>query len=263
VPRLINRICDRALYHGYLRRAAAIDHEVLEAAVPDAAQLAQAPPPAPRRDAGVPPHDPINAWTDGVDRAIEAAIPTPVQIAPVAAPRAASVTPSATAATPAAPAAPTAQDSHDPIVDWLLYAQGKAGAPPLAPSANPSPRAAEVVGPAPSKPMATAAVPDRKHAAPIRAEYKPRTHMQRTTSRWGRRLGVAALWLMGIAGAGIGAASIWTLSTELAAPIERPAPPPERPPTMAPLLFVPEMPDLFLDVPPAVRRNGSGVVALP
>ena len=76
--------------------------------------------------------------------------------------------------------------------------------------------------------------------------------MRRATDRLARRLGIAALWLLALAGVGVGAASVWTLSTELAAPIVLPALPPERPLTMAPVLEVPKPPDAFLpDVPVA------------
>ncbi len=42
VPRLINRICDRALHEGYLRRAACIDPEHLESALPGTRQATSA-----------------------------------------------------------------------------------------------------------------------------------------------------------------------------------------------------------------------------
>ena len=47
VPRLINRLCDRALYQGHLRRAATIDRMILEAAAPEAVPFAPAPAPKP------------------------------------------------------------------------------------------------------------------------------------------------------------------------------------------------------------------------
>jgi type II secretory pathway predicted ATPase ExeA len=72
VPRIINRICDRALHHGYSRRVGTIDRELVEAAIPDAPPPArqEAPPrvvyvgPGPAL-----PHfpDPVDAWLAEVD----------------------------------------------------------------------------------------------------------------------------------------------------------------------------------------------------
>ena len=69
VPRLINRICDRALYQGYLRRASEIDLEILEAAMPGR----DAPAVAPRPVAAMPtaaiavPGFPLPGGPDPVD----------------------------------------------------------------------------------------------------------------------------------------------------------------------------------------------------
>ena len=113
VPRLINRICDRALYQGYLRRAATIDLEILEAATSDVDEPAAVPAAAP-------------------------AIVPPVSVMPPQIP-----------VTPSVPDFRLSEDSHDPINDWLAYAEEKA--PPLAPPqrAAPPPRAPNVAGPTP------------------------------------------------------------------------------------------------------------------
>ncbi len=74
VPRVINRVCDRALHHGYLRRVGTIDREIVEAAIPDAAIPApreERQPPAVRLGPGpVPPQfpDPIDVWLAAVDK---------------------------------------------------------------------------------------------------------------------------------------------------------------------------------------------------
>jgi general secretion pathway protein A len=74
VPRVINRVCDRALHHGYLRRVATIDREIVEAAIPDAAipaprQERQQPPAVHLGPGQVPPQfpDPIDVWLAAVD----------------------------------------------------------------------------------------------------------------------------------------------------------------------------------------------------
>ena len=216
VPRLINRICDRALYQGYLRRAATIDLEILEAATSDVDEPAVAP-----------------------------AIVPPVSVMPPQMPVA-----------PSVPDFRLSEDSHDAINDWLAYAEEKA--PPLAPPQRvaPPPRAPNVAGPLDSardRPAGSIPLqfgPDDRKQAPPRLEFVPRTHMQRTLSRWGRNVGIASLWLMGVLGLAIGAGAVWTLSTELATPVVLPALPPERPLWIAPAPEVPRFPEnLLLDEP--------------
>jgi hypothetical protein len=101
---------------------------------------------------------------------------------------------------------------------------------------------------------------EERKKPPVRPAFVPRTHMRRATDRMARRLGIAALWIMALAGVGVGAASVWTLSTELAAPIALPALPPEQPLTLAPVLEVPQLPEnLLLDVPAA----GTAAIVAP
>ena len=66
VPRLINRVCDRALHHGHLRQAAIIDRDIVEAAVPG---MKSASPSleTPRLPATPPASDPIDQWYAAVD----------------------------------------------------------------------------------------------------------------------------------------------------------------------------------------------------
>jgi hypothetical protein len=210
VPRLINRICDRALSQGYLRRAATIDLEILEAAMPDRDQRAAVHPAAP-----------------------------PLSVSPPQRPVPPSVPDSRLAA------------SQDPISDWLACAEEKALPLATAQELAPSPRAGVVVGPTISIPLLPGAAGDRRPASP-RLDFVPRTHMQRTMSRWGRRFGIASLWLMGVLGVALGAGAVWTISTDMATPVVFPALPPERPIWIAPPPEVPRSPDnLLLDVPAA------------
>ncbi len=69
VPRLINRVCDRALHHGHLRQAAFIDRDIVEAAVPG---MTSAPPSCetPRSPATPPASDPIDQWYAAVDQGV-------------------------------------------------------------------------------------------------------------------------------------------------------------------------------------------------
>lgn len=74
VPRIVNRLCDRALHNGYLRRVGTIDRAIVDAASPDAIPVT--PPETPRNIpsrsfvpvtpavAPVPPRssDPLDAW---------------------------------------------------------------------------------------------------------------------------------------------------------------------------------------------------------
>ena len=88
VPRIINRLCDRALHHGYLKRVGTIDRAILEAAIPNAI------PPAPSARAEAPrvmsslelghePQlpDPIDAWLADVDGG-KPANPRPQRLVP-------------------------------------------------------------------------------------------------------------------------------------------------------------------------------------
>jgi len=72
VPRLINRVCDRALHHGHLRQAAIIDRDIVEAAVPG---MKSASPSleTPRLPATPPASDPIDQWYAAVDHGVTVA----------------------------------------------------------------------------------------------------------------------------------------------------------------------------------------------
>jgi type II secretory pathway predicted ATPase ExeA len=83
LPRIINRVCDRALHHGYLKRASTIDLAIFEAAIPNAMQVAApAQPPRARAESsriipqrepnpGPPPDsqgsDPLDVWLAQLD----------------------------------------------------------------------------------------------------------------------------------------------------------------------------------------------------
>jgi hypothetical protein len=81
VPRIVNRLCDRALQNGYLRRVGTIDRAIIDAATPDVIVTPRIIPsrsfvPAPPPPAAVPqPPDPLDSWLSGLDEG--AGVPRP------------------------------------------------------------------------------------------------------------------------------------------------------------------------------------------
>jgi type II secretory pathway predicted ATPase ExeA len=69
VPRLINRVCDRALHQGHLRQVAIIDREIVEATLPGM-ELASRSREIPASPATPPASDPIDQWYAEVDRGV-------------------------------------------------------------------------------------------------------------------------------------------------------------------------------------------------
>jgi type II secretory pathway predicted ATPase ExeA len=164
VPRIINRVCDRALRHGYARRAATIDREILEAANPFESDEMPAPPapavvapPLPVRPA------PIAAAAPPVVRPapVTAAAPPPVRPAPVAA-----------APPPPVPPAPVA-DAPPPVPALaMLVFPAESDVEPVAAAPAPSPVAAvPVVASAP----VVDALPAPSLGVPAPAELAPST----------------------------------------------------------------------------------------
>jgi type II secretory pathway predicted ATPase ExeA len=205
VPRLINRLCDRALYQGHLRRAATIDREILEAAVPEAVQFVAAARAIPGLVAA-----PIAHVT----------APVPVAAVPEPAPSVAPV-PDMTLAEAPAPAG-WPQQYPDPVDEWLAFVDaGATAAEPAAGRVAPAPRSADVARPDRLIPLypQPAVAPDLAAEKP-RVKPAPRSHVQQTymerfTRRWLRRAGVATLALMTLGVALVGAPSLMALSTDL------------------------------------------------
>ena len=71
----------------------------------------------------------------------------------------------------------------------------------------------------------------------------PATRLQGARRRWTRRLGIAALCVMGLAAIGFAAIEAQSLRTELAAPLQLPQLPAAPPPVMPAALTVPVVPD--------------------
>jgi hypothetical protein len=155
VPRIINRLCDRALRQGYARRAATIDHEIVEAANLLAARDAPAAapePPAPAAPAAIPavamastPATVVLPPAPIVEPAVTApapasALPVAARSQPIATPAAAPAAPVASAApAPEEPLAPTASTPDsvfgsaprlDPIEIWRTVGEPELSAVP-------------------------------------------------------------------------------------------------------------------------------------
>ena len=213
VPRVINRLCDRALHHGYLRRAGTIDLEIFEAALPETAQAPSlAPRPAARRPAR--------------------SVAKPEQA-------------------PAAAAAP-ALDLSDPINAWLnsvddvamparpaLTAQDMA---PVVPDLN---RPARLVAPG----LDLRGESPAEHPGFVLRARVQRTAMERFVSRWLRRVGMALVALIVFAFLVVGgptlfdvSVDLWTASVERVSPPRVPALPPALTPAAAPALTLPATP---------------------
>jgi type II secretory pathway predicted ATPase ExeA len=246
VPRLINRICDRALHHGYLRRAGIIDEYMLGAAVEDAGHfptVAAAAPPVPPASAGSP-QPAVAAPRAAVG------VTGPSAAAPAAAASHAGVTPLA----PPPPVIVAPENFDAPIDEWLAIMEAdveatrraKASAPARAPLGPDVPRQERRVA---RPPVDGEAPPARYPTRPA-----PQTHAQRFVKRWARRLAVVAIISVGTPVSAIGALALWNLSTdvwELSAPLMVPPVPAALPRVVAPAYELPPVPNIDAAVPPA------------
>jgi type II secretory pathway predicted ATPase ExeA len=171
VPRLINRLCDRALQQGYLRRAGTIDTAMVEAAMADGVM----PPAAPSVVARVKRRRP---------RTRVSAVP-PAVVAPSAAVATASVAGQATI--PASIVPPAPPQIHDLIEAWVVAIDEKSNDAPLCP---PDARNRNPLIPAqPSRGTHGEPVTFRpRFVTPPRA---PRSRMEKFVRRWLRVLGAA------------------------------------------------------------------------
>ena len=243
VPRLINRICDRALHQGHLRRVCTIDRDTLEAAIPDASQFSPVEAPLPIAvsapvsvtPVGATPvpdvADPIDEWLMVVDD------------------RTTAVAPASAGADAQAPAVP-------------VLATPERSVPPAAPAGEPTP------GPktAPVRPRrlvrASPAAHDQDQRPTYRQRTQPRTHLQQVTRRWARRFGIAALFVMSVPVAAAVGVSLWNVSADIwdySAPLAVPPLPPARPLMLAPALKLPPPPEALPEDAPV--PGGAGIDA--
>lgn len=221
VPRIVNRLCDRALQNGYLRRVGTIDRAIVETATPDAV-------PAARVDA------PRNIPS-------RSAIP---------APPAAPVPP---------PAVPVAKPPADALDMWLSGLDEGAAAsrvsahPPAASADMLRPDRLTVAAPEPNAPVVMAPARPGFMLRP----QTVRTPIQIATDRWLRRLGGATFVVVAIGGALLGAPTMLDISNALVKastaivaapePLDLPSTPPLK---VAPAVAVPPAPDVTAEVAP-------------
>jgi hypothetical protein len=223
VPRLINRICDRALHHGHLRRVGTIDRDIVEAAIPDAGVFASAsasaPAPALAPVAGPVAAMPVQVVSDPIDQWLNGMDEGPKGVGTAASYRA--VPPPA------------------PVADQLR------------PERLIAPKAAADAADAVAKPAA------RDRAINPQPRVVARTQMQKFKRRWARRLGVAAVCAIALPVTAFSGLSLWNLSTdmwELTTPLLLPSLPPERSLPLPAVLAMPPVPEtLPPDVPAALN----------
>ncbi len=175
VPRIINRLCDRALQTGYARRVSVIDREMLEGTGTGAAAASRVSVTLPAR----PPEAPASATAlhPSVAPASTTAPPLPARPAPAPA--------AAARPMPAAlkqPVAPPASELIDPVDEWLLSIEDA--------FVDESERQA-------MRPRWTPGVSAESHA---RTRFVPHAHADAPPSRvprkWTRRLEAVAVGLV-------------------------------------------------------------------
>jgi general secretion pathway protein A len=243
VPRLINRLCDRALYQGHLRRVATIDRQILEIAVPEAVQFTSALPVA----------------VPGL-----AAVPVAQETASAPAPAPAPASAHVPAPTPAENA-----QFLDPVDEWLAVVDegGKAAAAAgrrvdSAPCSADVPRPERLI---PLHPQPAARPTERSRARSSARSYAQLTHMERFTRRWLRRAGTAALAVATFGVALVGAPSVlavsndvWASTSEYFAEPAVPDLPAVLPLRLAPAAALPQLPVETLP-PEAAVPGGTSV----
>jgi type II secretory pathway predicted ATPase ExeA len=222
VPRIINRLCDRALQHGYLQRVGTIDRAILSAANGDVVPAAR--PAAPR----------------------------------VMASRTEPLPPPAPPLSPMAPPSPDPVEHVDPVdpVDmWLEDVDERTAAPRV--PAKSTGASADLSRPdrlKPPTPNAPIHVPQARPGFLLRPDA-PRTALQMTTDRWLRRLGIVTFAVMAVGGSLLGAPTMIDLGNGLVrastSVLEAPEPlglPSTPSVKLAPSIVIPATPDISADV---------------
>ena len=198
VPRLINRLCDRALHHGHLARASVIDAATFALAYEEMKPLLPAPPPESRVVVLSPDADPFAGFPSE-----SVATPEPVV--------------ATTALTVARVEAAAAADAWFEETDARVSEAVDTESVPMRP-----------VEEGRATPLWTAEHRSRPTVPPMHTEMQPRV--------WLRRLMVAVLLLVIAGSAGVGAVLAATvLSEPVSSPaVESPAPPALPPPLTIP-----------------------------
>jgi len=246
VPRLINRLCDRALHHGHLARAVVIDealfalaHAELKPLLPSRARETRVVLLSPDADAMAtfPSEGGVTPSASSTLPPVAAASPfapkpatlegTPVVVPPPAVEPA--TPPPAPARLRLAPAAPTVvaaegADAWFAETDARVKQAAEADPKPLTPFHD-----------APISPPAAATVaPPRRRSSSV-----PLTHMEMLQRTWVRRLKIAVLLLVIVGGAGFGFTLAFGI---LSQPVTSPAVASPAPPRLPAALVVPVVP---------------------
>jgi hypothetical protein len=203
VPRMINRICDRALHHGHLRRVAVIDRPTLALAEAEMETLrsTQAPEPV--------------------------VVPEPMAVPePVAVPEAVAV---AAPVAVAEPKAPTVEPAEPTTEEWFAKIDASVK------------KAAEIdpVDLDAAHRMPIAPPPTRRGRSGTAA--MPLTHMEMLQRTWLRRLRIAMVLLVIVGGAGLGLSIAVNLL--MAQPVTSPRVESPAPPVLPTPLYIPDPPE--------------------
>ena len=229
VPRLINRICDRALHLAHRRQAACVDREILDTALLDVGSATLTP-----------------TWASIVAAEPELAAPAQATsaLAP-ATPPATSVSPepAGTTAAPTVRTAPLVEDdeSFSKLVDeWVaqeLPPSRKLTPPPGLENqtrATPAPRS-----PAARKNVVRREVPPHAVSAEWQGESRSETYIQRLARIWAKRAGIAVVCFVALYAAVLGVSFLPDMLTVPPPLPAFPAPPPLAGPGTVPAVAPP------------------------
>lgn len=267
VPRLINRICDRALHLAHQRQSAIVDREFLDAALIDVGQPEAL---LPQRSTNV---LPVAAVPAGPAVTPAVAMPPAVTESPgitawpaLTAPPAVTASPAASDATPVPTPATTppslalVEDFSKSVDEWLTRAEVNPAIrkpTPLRelPREKPAPKAPPVEKTGIGRVVRSSAIWRKTDDEP-----RPQRYMERVRRRWVKRFGVAAVCLVALNVVAVGASYLPNALANLMGPPALPALPST--PTLAvPAPLVPATPSL--ETPePAVAASGEYLIAV-
>src|SRR5258706_497709 len=244
VPRLINRLCDRALHHGHLARAVVIDEGLFALAHAELKPLLPSRAREPRLVLLSPDADAMATFPSesGVTPSASTTLPTvtaastfapqpaTLEATPVAVP-APAVEATRTARAPArprlAPAAPTFAPA-DRADAWFAETDAR-----VKQAAEADPTQLPPLHDAPISPLLTGTALHRRRSS------VPRTHMEMLQRAWVRRLKVAVLLLVIVGGAGFGFTLAFNI---LSQPVMSPAVASPAPPSLPTPFVIPAPP---------------------
>ena len=243
VPRLINRLCDRALHHGHLARTSVIDEATFALAHAELKPLLPLRETRPRLVLLSPEADSIATFPSESGITETAAAATSVRTPELVTPEPAAITRTYELATPApAPAAHTpapAAPPRAPMASTVALASVDAADAWFAETDARVTDALEPQSTSLPAPFDAPAAPKTAPADHRRRTTVPLTHMEMLQRVWLRQLKIAVLVLVILAGAGFG----FTIATSiLMQPVDSPAVQSPAPPPMPAALVVPAVP---------------------